>query len=66
MATENDDVIISVSTMDSQEEEYKQKYEYVQPILNTLIKLNNVPFSVVNILILLISITRLQTIETIL
>ena len=66
MATENDDVIISVSTMDSQEEEYKQKYEYVQPILNTLIKLNNVPFSVINILILLISITRLQTIETIL
>ena len=44
MAAENNDIIISGSTLDDQVEEYKQKYEYFQPIFNTLIKLNNVPF----------------------
>ena len=43
MSTENDDVIISGSNMDAQEEEYKQKYEYYQPRFNTFIKLNNIP-----------------------
>ena len=66
MATYNEHVALSGSTMYAQEEEYKYKYEYYQPKFNTLIKLNNVPFFVINLKSLIIGITRLQTVKTIL
>ena len=64
MATETNDVNISGSTLDDQEEEYKYKHEYYSPKFNTLTKLNNVPFFVINIQRLPISITISHTVKT--
>ena len=58
------DVNISDSTLDSQEEEYKYKYEDYQPKFNTLTKLKNVSFLKINLQRLLISITISQTVKT--